>query len=95
MGHFIIDLPENKKGDVRWGMVKKIKFSFFRKNKSETKKGYLVNLPDSDSKAVCRLFRSPNGVWFKDPEGKEELNDRNLDLIKNAIIEKEKELNIH
>jgi len=79
MGHFTIELPENKKGDVRWGMVKKMQFSLLRKNKSESKRGYIVNLSDS----------------FKDSEGKDELDDNTLILIKNAIIEKEKELNSH
>jgi hypothetical protein len=93
MGHFMIDLPKNKKGNVRWGMVNKMQFSLFRKNKSESKRGYIVSLSDSDSKTEYRLFRSPNGEWFKDPEGKEELNDSNLIHIRNAITEKEKELN--
>ncbi|HEY4936885.1 MAG TPA: hypothetical protein VII44_09910 [Puia sp.] len=89
MGHFIIDLPENKKGDVRWGMLHKMQFSFFRKNKSDSKIGYIVNVSDSNGKMEYRLFKSQNDEWSKDPEGKMELDDNTLTLIKNAIIQKE------
>ena len=96
MGHFTIELPENKHGDVRWGLVKKkTLLPFFGKKKSETKRGYIVNLSDGDSKMEYRLFKSSGGEWFKDPEGREGLNDNNLMLIKNAIEEKERELNGH
>jgi len=94
MGHFTIELPENKKGDVRWGIVKKKQFSLFRKNNFETKRGYIVNLSDGENKKEYRLFKSPGGEWFKDPEGKEGLDDSNLIVIKEAIEEKEKELNV-
>ena len=94
-GHFTIELPENKHGDVRWGEVKKIQFSFFRKRKSESKRGYIVNLSDGDNKMEYRLFKSSVGEWFKDPEGKEGLDDNKLIVLKNAIEEKERELNSH
>jgi len=89
MGHFIIDLPENKKGDVRWGMVFKKQFSLFHKNKSDSKRGYIVQVSDSNHKMEYRLFKSQNGEWSKDPEGKMALDDNMHLLIKNAIIEKE------
>jgi hypothetical protein len=89
MGHFIIDLPENKKGDVRWGMVHKKQLSLFRKNKSESKKGYIVNVTDSNGKMEYRLFKSQNGEWSRDPDSTMELNDQMLLLIKNAIVERE------
>jgi hypothetical protein len=89
MGHFTIDLPENKKGDVRWGIVSEMKFSFFRKNISESKQAYIVNVSDTDGKLEYRLFRSKNGEWSKDPEGESQLDNETLILIKNAIVEKE------
>ena len=89
MGHFIMDLPDNKKGDVRWGIVSKMQFSFFRKNISESKQVYIVNVSDTDGKIEYRLFRSKNGNWSKDPEGQIGLEDEILILIKDAIIEKE------
>jgi hypothetical protein len=95
MGHFTIDLPENKKGDVRWGKVAKIQFSLFHKSKSESKRGYIVHVTNPNSKTEYRLFKSQTGEWFKDPEGKNELDDNTLIQIKNAIIAKEKELNSH
>jgi hypothetical protein len=92
MGQFIIDLPENKKGDVRWGTMSKIQFSFFHKNKSESKKAYIVHVSDSLGKMEYRLFKSKKGEWSSDPEGENELNDHLLILIKNAIIKREKEI---
>jgi hypothetical protein len=89
MGHFTIDLPENKKGDVRWGIVSKMQFPFFRKNKSESKQGYIVNVSDTDGKIEFRLFKSLKGEWSKDPEGKIGLDNETLIFIKNAIIERE------
>jgi hypothetical protein len=89
MGHFTIDLPGNKKGDIRWGIVSKMQFPFFRRNKSESKQGYIVNVSDTDGKIEFRLFKSQNGEWSKDPDGKSELDNETLIFIKNAIIEKE------
>jgi hypothetical protein len=89
MGHFTIDLPENKKRDVRWGIVSNMKFSISRENKSESKQGYIVNVSDTDGNIEYRLFKSKNGEWSKDPEGEIGLDNETLIFIKNAIIEKE------
>ena len=89
MGHFTIELPENKKGEVRWGKVFKMQFSLFHKNKSRSKIGYIINVSDSNSKMEYRLFKSQDGKWSKDPEGLVELDGNMLSLIKDAIIEKE------
>jgi len=89
MGHFTIDLPENKKGEVRWGTVSKVRFSFFHKSKSESKKGYIVNVSDAKGKMVYHLFKSIHGEWSKDPDGGFGLDEDMLILIKDAIIEKE------
>ncbi len=89
MGLFTIDLPENKRGDVRWGAVSKMQFSLFHKSKSGSKKGYIINIADAKSKTAYRLYKSKNGEWSKDPEGKMGLDDNILILIRDAIIEKE------
>ena len=89
MGYFEIDLPENKKGQVRWGIARKMQFSFFRKNKSESNKGYIVSITNADSIKEYRLFKSQNGEWCMDPEGEIKLEDNIYLLIKNAIMAKE------
>jgi hypothetical protein len=89
MGYFEIDLPENKKGEVRWGTARKMRFSFFRKKKSDSEKGYIVSVTNANSKMEYRLFKSQNGEWSRDPEGKIKLEDSIYILIKNAIIAKE------
>jgi hypothetical protein len=70
------------------GIVSKMQFSFIRKNKSESNRGYIVNVSDTDSKIVYRLFKSKNGEWSKDPEGEIGLDNETLIFIKNPIIEK-------
>jgi hypothetical protein len=94
MGYFTIDLPENKKADVRWGTVFKKHFLLFgkRKPKSENefpKKGYIIHVPDSSGKIEYRLFRSSGGKWSTDVDGKVEPEENLLIQIKNAIIQKE------
>jgi hypothetical protein len=89
MGHFTIDLPVNKKGIERWGIVSKMQFQFLRRNKSESKQAYIVNVSDTDGKVVYKLFRSQTGEWSKDRDSKIALDNETLIFIKNAIIEKE------
>lgn len=93
MGHFIINLPDNKQGDVRWGSVKKLELNLniFSKNKprSEPKTGYKVRVAPNEAH---ELFRSEGGEWTKDADGNMPLTDEPLLSIKKAIIEKEKEL---
>jgi hypothetical protein len=89
MGHFEIDLPENKKGEVQWGSLRKMQFSFFRKHKSELKKGYVVFVQNANTRKEYRLFKSENGEWSIDPDGKIKLQDTVHIEIKNAILEKE------
>lgn len=94
MGHFIIDLPGNTRGDVRWGTVTKKHFSLFKRRKEESwsKKGYIVKTTDEKNQAEYRLFKSKNGEWSTDEEGNNPLNNEVLFSIQRAIIEKEKEL---
>jgi hypothetical protein len=89
MGYFEIDLPENKKGEVRWGILRKMRLSFFRKQEPDSKKGYIVYVTDAESKREYRLFKSRDGEWSRDPDGKVKLEDDNEISIKNAIVEKE------
>jgi len=89
MGQFTIDLPESKKGDVRWGTVSKMQLSLFHKSKSESKKGYIITVSDSNNKTVYHLYKSKNGEWSKDPEGEMGLDNNILILIRDAIIGKE------
>jgi hypothetical protein len=95
MGHFTIDLPENKKGDVRWGTVSKKHFSLFKRRKEEnwSKRGYIVKLTDEKNQAEYRLFRSKNEEWSTDEDGNNPLNNEVLFSLQKAIIEKENELN--
>ncbi|MFI5155109.1 MAG: hypothetical protein ACHQEM_02940 [Chitinophagales bacterium] len=94
MGHFIIDLPENRKGDVRWGTVFKKHFSLFksRKNESWSKTGYIVKITGEKNHSGYRLFRSKNGEWSTDEDGNKPLNNEFMLSIQKAIIDKEKEL---
>lgn len=92
MGHFTINLPDNKQADVRWGHVKKTGFNvnIFAKTKRETepKTGYIVRVaPDTE----YRLFKSKNGTWSEDPDSKIALRNEPLLSIQKAIIEKEAE----
>lgn len=89
MGQFTIDLPENRKGEVRWGTVSKLQFSFFHKHKSQSKKAFIVQVSDSGGKTEYRLFQSKNGEWFKDAEGVAPLDCKILFDIKEAIVERE------
>ena len=93
MGHFTIDLPDNKQGDVRWGSVRKLQLNLniFSKHKpkTEAKTGYKVRVTPDEA---FELFKSEGGEWTKDADGNIPLNDEPLLSIKRAIIEKEKEL---
>lgn len=94
MGHFIICLPENQRADVHFGKVRKLQFPLFSKNKEE-KRGYIVRVTNSENGIEFHLFKSTNGKWSKDADGKAGLNENILFLIKDAIMEKENELNIN
>jgi hypothetical protein len=90
MGHFIINLPDNLQGDVRWGTVrKKVGFNLnpFRKNKqiNETKIGYIVRVSNQE----YRLFKSMDGKWSQDEDGEKELGSGIYLAIREAILEKE------
>jgi hypothetical protein len=106
MRHFTIDLPENKKADVKCLSIKKIQFSqsFVVGSESPTSESkpiislewfkYIVTVSDNKSKMECCLFKSQNGDWSVDREGQIQMDDKTLIFIKNGIITKENELNI-
>ena len=88
MGHFKINLPDNRVGDVRYGKVEKLEFPFrwlFGKS-SVDKTGYIVKLhPPSESHSEYRLFKTNDGRWFQDPDERISLADETAIAIKEAI----------
>jgi hypothetical protein len=92
MGHFTINLPGNRQGDVRWGKVRKLQLPFLwltKKNK-DIKTGYLVKItPAFDSISEYKLFKSNEGKWSQDPDGRIEMADKMAIVIKEAIEQRE------
>jgi hypothetical protein len=88
MGHFKINLPDNRVGDVRYGKVEKLEFPFrwlFGKS-SVDKTGYIVKLhPPSESHSEYRLFKTNDGRWFQDPDERISLADETAIAIREAI----------
>jgi hypothetical protein len=94
MGNFTINLPENKTGEVKSDTSTKARLSLFRKNKVESTNGYIVKIGESNGQTEHRLFKSKDGEWSTDPDGKNHLNNEVLFSIRKAIIEREKELSL-
>jgi hypothetical protein len=74
MGHFIIHLPNNRQGDVRWGTVKKkVLFeNLFKSKKSdnEAKRAYIVMIDQTSSEhAEYRLLKTKEGKWISEDDG--------------------------
>ncbi len=107
MERFTIDLPDNKKGEVRCSNMIKVEFSQFYTggfesliSESEPAKTfvalkYAVIVYNGENNTEYCLFKSANGEWFKDYERKTQLDDGFLLLLKNAIIKRENEINNH
>ncbi|HTS42882.1 MAG TPA: hypothetical protein VMH01_00695 [Puia sp.] len=97
MAHFTIDLPNNVKGQVNYGLVFKKHFNlnFFKKRtKEEPMTGYIIRLsqePDANKKYI--LYKSKKGKWSTDPAGSMNIEEKILIDIREAIIKKESELN--
>lgn len=74
MGHFTITLPNNLRGDVRWGTIKK-KSQFLhhfkrKKSNSEVKKGYIVKIESLTSEhKEYRLLKTMDGKWTYEEAG--------------------------
>ena len=107
MAHFTIELPENKNCDVnRFDVINARVTDILRiERKSAVVESssepvytfkafqYIVTVSDHESSKEYCLFRFVNGEWFTDYEGKIQLEDDELLVIKDAIINREKELN--
>jgi hypothetical protein len=93
MGHFTILLSDNRQGDVRWGKVRKLQlpFQWAKKNRTE-KKGYLVSVdPSVDGITTYQLFKTSDGFWSLDPDGRNQVMDKTAIAIKEAIEQHERE----
>jgi len=92
MGHFTIKLPNNRFGDVRWGKVRKIALPFgylFKKDK-DAKTGYIIKVSQGiGNQNEYRLFKTEDGRWFHDPDGKKPVEDEAAIAIKQAIEQQE------
>ena len=91
MAHFIIDLPEDIQCKVHYGRVFKKYFNLnpFKKSgpKEEPKIGYLIELNSATIKnKKYMLYKSKDGNWSKDPDGKIGIDEKILLDIKEAII---------
>ena len=84
MGHFTINLPGNRVGEVFWGKVRKLEFPFLWKSKDE-KTGYIIRINPGESRNEYRLFKTKEGRWSQDPDGLVEVEDETTLAIKQAI----------
>jgi len=68
MGYFTIKLPNNKKGDVRYGPIKKMKrlsHRFRRKNFEAEQMAYIVTVNEGyGDDRMYYLLKSKEGQWI-------------------------------
>ena len=68
MGYFTIKLPNNKKGDVRYGPIKKMKrlsHRFRRKNFEAEQMAYIVTVNEGHGNdRMYYLLKSKEGQWI-------------------------------
>ena len=68
MGYFTIKLPNNKKGDVRYGPIKKMKrlsHRFRRKNFEAEQMAYIVTINEGyGNDRMYYLLKSKEGLWI-------------------------------
>lgn len=87
MGYFTIKLPGNKKGDVRYGPIKKMKklsHRFQRKNFEEEQPAYIVKVDAGLlSERIYYLVRTKDGEWVAP------IQDELSAAIKNTIDKNE------
>ncbi len=90
MGYFTIKLPDYKKGDVRFGPVKKMKTIshwFRRKNFEAEQFAYIVKVDSGHlNERIYYLLKTRDGCWLDNMQ-----NDL-LAVIKNKIDEYEQRL---
>jgi hypothetical protein len=97
MGHFTIDLPTERKGEVRFGkIVRKTAnlFDLFRRRgyNREERTGYIIKIdPAAGDKKVYHLLRSCEGEWLTEGDGGFQIakDDEISIAIKQAINEYE------
>lgn len=94
MGHFTINLPDNRLAEVRRGTVRKLGSPLdvlpWRKIKRVEKTGYIITIqPAIQRKNEYRLFRTKEGQWSHDADGRIQLADETTLAIKKAILEYE------
>jgi hypothetical protein len=93
MGHFTIQLPENKLGDVRSGTIKKKRIipALFQKNKIKTdsKTSYCVRVNNKNNPEEYWLFKSKDGKWSTDINGEKEIDSYIYMYISYFISEQE------
>jgi hypothetical protein len=97
MGHFTIDLPTERKGEVRFGKIVKKTATFFdlfrrRGYNREEKTGYIIKIdPTVGDKKVYYLLRSGKGEWLTEGDGGFQIaeDDEISIAIKQAIDEYE------
>ena len=74
MGHFTITLPNNLRGDVRWGTIKKkslfLDLFTTKKLNNEVKKGYIIRIePTATGPNEYRLLKTKEGKWTSEDDG--------------------------
>jgi hypothetical protein len=83
MGYFTLNLPGNKKGDVRYGPVKKMKtlsHRFRRRNFDEEQLAYIVKVDTGYiSERVYYLLKTKDGFWL------DEFDSEATTIIKKTI----------
>lgn len=106
MSRFTIDLPGNNKGSV-WRLkmvnVQTVDYISIKPRSAKVVSSseptytfkafkYEITIPDEESSVVHILYKFANGEWFADYIDKKPIEDNELLVIKNAIIDREKEL---
>ena len=97
MGQFNISLPDNRKGEVRWGKVVKtaslLRLLPWVKGNVEEKTGYVIKVePLVANETEFRLFRTKGGGWYQDEDGRIGLEGETILAIKKAIEAHEESL---
>ena len=90
MGYFTINLPDYKKGDVRFGPIKKMKtisHRFRRRNFEAEQPAYIVKVDVGlVNERIYYLLKTTDGSWH------DEMQTEMLAVIKNKIDEYEQRL---
>jgi hypothetical protein len=75
MGYYTIKLPDNKKGSVRFGPIKKIKTisHFFRRKKlDEERLAYIITIETSPgNERTFYIMKTKEGQWLNEAENDE------------------------